>query len=367
MTVTQDQTVFAWNDTQLDVIALVHDVCATHLDWTGYLRQENPRAVDHADVWKLLTEDAGLRGLWLSAADGGHGESVKTLGAVVYALAGHVAAVPVLSQLVAVEALLTGLADEQLTADYLAGRVVPSVAVPAGMCSHDFEPTVRLDGGTLTGALSAIPAPDGATELLLPAIQDGQVRIVRSPVEAAELVPLSGVDVTRPSVDVVFNGAPATVPASGADAATLWQDMLRLLEGMVAVEQAGLATAMLADSVRYATERIQFGRPICTNQAVRHQLAEAWINTQEAQAISMYVLNCLAEDDPDLAVAVAVARAFCADASRRTAETAVQIHGGMGFAWETPVHLGLKRAIGDALWLGTPGSHRRHLRRLVDL
>jgi len=358
---------FSWDETQNDLIGLVQTVCKTHIDWASYLGQEDPTEVDHTAVWKLLTDDVGLRGLSLPVGDGGHGESWKTVGAVVYALSGYITAVPVLSQWVAPEALLAGLGDQDLSAAYLSSEIVPSVAVPACMSSHEFQPTVKLDGGLLVGTLSAVPAPVGASDFLLLAEQDGRVHIVRTAVDAATVRPMPAVDVTRPYVDVAFDGAPAVVLRHGDDAERLWGRMLCVLEAMVSLEQAGLAATMLTDSVQYATERKQFGRPICTNQVVRHQLADMWMNVQEAQSIAMYLLNCLTDNDPDLTVAVCMARAFCADAARRTAETAGQIHGGMGFAWETPLHLGLKRAVADALWLGTPARYRRRLRDLVDL
>jgi alkylation response protein AidB-like acyl-CoA dehydrogenase len=360
-------TTFEWDDTQTQLIDLVETICRKHLDWADYLGQENPGDVDHSAVWKMLIDDVGLRGLAVPGSDGGHGASWKTVGAVVYALAGHVTAVPFLSQWVSTESLLGGLGDQPLTSAYLAGEFIPCIGVPAGMPSHDFRPTLTLDGDRLSGTLSGVLAPVGATDFVVLAQQDVHVLLVRTAVNTATMTPISSIDLTRPQVDVEFRGAPAVVLGRGVDVQSLWGSTVEVLEVMVSVELAGLAASLLNDAVQYSTERVQFGRPICTNQAVRHQLADVWINVQEAQSVSMYALNCLTDAGSDLPVAICMARSFCADAARRTSEAAVQIRGGMGFAWETSVHLGLKRAIASALWLGAPGTYRRRLRELVDL
>jgi alkylation response protein AidB-like acyl-CoA dehydrogenase len=87
----------------------------------------------------------------------------------------------------------------------------------------------------------------------------------------------------------------------------------------------------------------------------------------QARAVARYAAGCLADGDPDLAVAVALAQAHCAPVAVRAAEECVQLHGGIGFTWEYPAHLYLKRAKADAIALGTPERHRAALAGLVDL
>jgi alkylation response protein AidB-like acyl-CoA dehydrogenase len=83
--------------------------------------------------------------------------------------------------------------------------------------------------------------------------------------------------------------------------------------------------------------------------------------------VARYAATCLADDDPDLPVAAALAQAHCAPVAVRAAEECVQMHGGIGFTWEHPAHLYLKRAKADALAFGAPHLHRDALGTLLDL
>ena len=87
----------------------------------------------------------------------------------------------------------------------------------------------------------------------------------------------------------------------------------------------------------------------------------------QARAVSRYAATCLATDDADTAVAAALAQAWCAQVAVKAAEECVQLHGGIGFTWEHPAHLYLKRAKSNAIAFGTPDRHRAALARLVNL
>ena len=83
--------------------------------------------------------------------------------------------------------------------------------------------------------------------------------------------------------------------------------------------------------------------------------------------MARYAADCLANGDADTAVAASLAQAHCAPVAVRAAEECVQLHGGIGFTWEHPAHLYLKRAKSAAIALGTPGQHRARLAALVNL
>jgi alkylation response protein AidB-like acyl-CoA dehydrogenase len=120
-------------------------------------------------------------------------------------------------------------------------------------------------------------------------------------------------------------------------------------------------------TVDYVTVRHQFGRPIGSYQALKHRLADLWAAVAQARAVARYAADCLATNDPDAAVAAAVAQAYCSPLAVHAAEECVQLHGGIGFTWEHPAHLYLKRAKADAIGFGTAAAHRARLAELVDL
>lgn len=167
---------------------------------------------------------------------------------------------------------------------------------------------------------------------------------------------------TRRLTDVAFDGAPARIVA-GADV----DRALRIGAAVLASEQLGLAERCLADTVAYLRDRHQFGRQLASYQALKHRLADLWVAITQARATARYAARCAADDSPDLPIAAAVAAAHCSEVALLAAEEGLQLHGGIGFTWEHPAHLFLKRARADALLLGSADHHRSVLADLCAL
>ena len=117
----------------------------------------------------------------------------------------------------------------------------------------------------------------------------------------------------------------------------------------------------------YVKERYQFGRPVGSFQALKHRLADLWVDVTQARAAARYAAVCAGDADDDLPVAASVAQAFCSPVAVHAAEECVQLHGGIGFTWEHPAHLYLKRAKADSIGFGSADRHRQTLAGLVDL
>jgi len=154
---------------------------------------------------------------------------------------------------------------------------------------------------------------------------------------------------------------------------------------LLASEQVGLAQWCLDTTVEYLKTRYQFGRQVGSFQALKHRLADLWTRITQARAVARYAA-ARAADAADAAVpgasvdaersvdaqreeaiAAALAQAYCSDAAVLAAEECVQLHGGIGFTWEHPAHLYLKRAKSSAIALGTPDRQRAALARMVDV
>jgi len=172
---------------------------------------------------------------------------------------------------------------------------------------------------------------------------------------------------TRPLADVTLDRAPGRPVASGEPAARAVAGALAAGAGMLASEQLGVAERCLEMTIAYVKERRQFARPVGSFQALKHRLADVWVAITQARAAARYAAACLAAGDPDTPVAVALAKAACGEAAVLAAQECVQLHGGIGFTWEHPAHLLLKRAKSGSLALGTPDRHRAALAALVDL
>ena len=129
----------------------------------------------------------------------------------------------------------------------------------------------------------------------------------------------------------------------------------------LAAEQVGGAQKCLDHSVQYAKERIQFGRPIGSFQAIKHKCADMMVAVESARSASYYAGWVAAQDGEDLSTVASLAKAYCSDAYFQCAAESLQIHGGVGFSWEYDVHLYFKRAKSTESFLGDAAYHRERV------
>jgi alkylation response protein AidB-like acyl-CoA dehydrogenase len=126
----------------------------------------------------------------------------------------------------------------------------------------------------------------------------------------------------------------------------------------MAAEAVGVAQHALDLGVEYAKTREQFGRKIGVYQAVSHQLADTYADVELARSLAYWAAWCVAEEDEQAHLAAAAAKAFATEAAVRACERSIQVHGGIGFTWEHPLHRFYKRA----LWLEGFGKRPAELR-----
>jgi alkylation response protein AidB-like acyl-CoA dehydrogenase len=317
------------------------------------------------ELWKALAESMGLAGLLVPEEQGGQGATHREAAVVLEELGRAVAPVPYLtSAVVATEALLAceGPVAAELLAALASGRTVGALAVPLNVGPGGSYQAVRLENGSLQGELTGIADAAAADVLLVPA-EDGGLYAVDA--DAVTIVPQVSLDQTRPLARVTFDSAAARQLSADAPAAV--RRALRAGAGLLASEQLGLADWSLTETVRYLKERKQFNRPVGGFQALKHRLAQVWLEVVNTRAAARNAADALATGSADSDVAVAVAQAYAAPVAVHAAEEALQLHGGIGMTWEHPAHLYLKRAKADSIAYGTAGAHRAALAELVDL
>lgn len=319
---------------------------------------------DVSALWRELAGELGLAALLIPEDRGGAGASAREAAVVLEELGRTVAPVPFLtSAVIATTALLRAGRGEEGTAGHLealaAGEATAVLALPWSARSSAWQPVAA--GGSVTPVAGAL----GADLFLVPvAGEETELRAFAR--DEVTLTPLTSLDMTRPLASVTLTGeGTPLVSGDGAEAAVT--AALVAGQALLASEQHGLARWCLETTVEYAKTRVQFARPIGSFQAIKHRLADLYLQVAQAQAAARYAADCLARGDRDLPVAQAVAQAYCSDVAVRAAEEALQLHGGIGMTWEHPVHLYLKRAKSDQLALGTPSRHREDLGPLVDL
>lgn len=258
------------------------------------------------------------------------------------------------------DALLAALADGSRTAALVARLTTPyDGASSAG---------VTADGDRLTGTVEHVPDAGAADVLVVAAAgPEGPVLAVVDPgADGVRVERCGSFDVTRPVARVVLDGVTGTVLATGADADGALRHAFRTAGALLAAEQAGIARRLLDLTVAYAKERLQFGRPIGSFQAVKHRCADMLVAVEQARTAALHA--AWAVDDPrvdDADLAVSIAQATCSETAYRVAADAVQLHGGIGFTWEHVAHLYYKRAVADAALLGSAEAHRERIAALV--
>jgi alkylation response protein AidB-like acyl-CoA dehydrogenase len=131
----------------------------------------------------------------------------------------------------------------------------------------------------------------------------------------------------------------------------------------MACDSLGLAEAMLEATVAHARVREQFGRPIGSFQAVKHACADLLVQAAVSRQLVREAVRRMAEDDPEAGVAASMAKSYACAAAVQAAGTAMQLHGGMGYTWESGIHVYLKRATLNRSLFGSPAAHRRRLAR----
>src|SRR3954451_1900262 len=323
-------------------------------------------------LWQALAGDLGLAGLLVPEERGGAGASAREAAVVLEELGRAAAPVPFLASSVVAATVLLGAEPgdpaDALVAQLAAGDVTAALVLPLSTPPGAEVPAVSVDDtGRLTGRVSSVAGALEADVLLVPAAGRDGTSVHAVLIGDATIVPVTSLDMTRQLADVTFeNAAGERLLADPAGAAAVRRG-LETGAALLASEQVGIAQWCLATTVAYLKESRQFGRVVGGFQALKHRLADLYVAIESAAAAARYAAVTTAVDDPDSAVAAAVAASFCGDAAVRAAEEAVQLHGGIGMTWEHPAHLYLKRAKSNQIALGTPGFHRARLAELVDL
>ncbi|GAA4020772.1 acyl-CoA dehydrogenase family protein [Allokutzneria multivorans] len=354
-----------YTEIEEDLRASVRAVLTDHCPPSAVLaRLESDSSYD-ASLWELLAS-LGALGLHVPEEHGGQGASLRETAVVLEELGRFTAPVPFLGSAVLATTALVAC-ESDLVASLASGTTVGALAVPLTTApGSPFPATVSVEDGLLTGRVTSV-VDAGAASLLVVPVEGPALYAVRADSPGVTVTEVVSLDMTRRIADVSLASTPGVVIASGDRATAAVQSALRVGAGLLASEQVGIAEACLEQTVRYVKERHQFGRAIGSFQAIKHRLADLWLELVCARATARHAADVLATGSADADVAVALAQSECSELAVRAAEETVQLHGGIGMTWEHPAHLSLKRAKVGQLALGTPGEHRRTLGRLVHL
>jgi alkylation response protein AidB-like acyl-CoA dehydrogenase len=368
-----------YGETETELRAAVRDLLTDKAPWRDVLaRTETGQTYDDS-LWHTLSAEVGCAGLLIPESLGGAGASYREAAVVAEEVGRAVAPVPFLGSAVIATTALWAAGDTEILPELASGALTASLAIPfAAGTRHRPDATVRLDApqrgdgredyrltGTITGLADALPA--GLLIVPVDSVPYG-LYAVRVSQPGVGKRPLVSLDMTRQLCEVRLEGVLARRVAAGEPAEQAVAAALLAGAGVLASEQLGLAEQCLDTTVAYVKERRQFARPVGSFQAIKHRLADLWVSVTQARAAARYAADWLAAGfGPETTMAVALAKAACSDTALKAAREMIQLHGGIGFTWEHPAHLYLKRAKADSIGLGTADAHRASLDVLADL
>ncbi|OUC92501.1 acyl-CoA dehydrogenase family protein [Streptomyces swartbergensis] len=347
---------------------------------------DTPAGHDPA-LWTALAEQLGLPGLALPEGYGGVGCSVTELALACEETGRALAPSPLLATAVLTAPLVITLGTDAQRAELLpriaSGGLTAALAVPGpalatalGLTGHD--PRGEWAGGGRAGGVQARQADGGwrlygqadqvldghsARLLVVAAHTGGFARsrvllfLVRGDATGLTRVRQTALDATRPQARIQLRHTPAEL-LGGADDDVV-PALARLgdtVAACLAAEAVGAADRVLERTVEYVGQREQFGRPVGSFQAVKHRLADVYVQVQAARSAAYYAAWAAAHEETVGGLALAQAL----QALRSAAAEGIQLHGGIGFTWEHEVHLYFKRAAGDELLFGPVHRLRAH-------
>ncbi|EUA35939.1 acyl-CoA dehydrogenase, N-terminal domain protein [Mycobacterium avium subsp. avium 2285 (R)] len=324
------------------------------------LSPKRPFDAQEPEVWSALV-DFGLPGLAVNEEYGGSGAPPRLLYVAIEEAAKALAPTPLVPTVIALD--VAARADAADVVRRIAGGERAAFVVPVddhGWVLHGPElPT--WDGEVLTGLVPVVVGAPAADVLIVLARTDdgqGDVLVAVEPGAAGvEVMAHQPLDLTATIGAVSFEGARGTLLDVETSPAAWLPEVQRRALLAVAADSVGVAARALAMSVEWAAQRQQFGRPIGSFQAISHRCADMLVALEGARSQVLGAVESeLDTATGDVAAEVAAASAF--DAAVKATEATVQIHGGIGFTWEHPAHLLLRRAQANAVAIGRADALR---------
>lgn len=336
------------------------------------------------DVWRRIGQELGWPAILIPEEYGGLGLGYVELIALLEEMGATLLCSPFFSTVgLAGNVLRLGGSDDQKQKHLpgiASGDHIGTLALTEANGRWDasgIAAVARRQGGdfVLTGSKTFVPDGHVADFFIVAAraagsLDDRGVSLFIVPADAAgvERRSLPTMDQTRRQAEVQLEGV--RIPAANligteGDGWPLLLETLQLAAIALSAEQLGGAQRCLDMTVAYAKERVQFGRPIGSFQAIKHKCADMLLRVESARSASYYAGWAASVGHPDVAVLASLAKAYCSDAYFQCAAESVQIHGGVGFTWEYDVHLYFKRAKSSEVFLGSPAYHRELVARHI--
>ncbi len=309
------------------------------------------------ELWRGFGE-LGFTGACIPTEYGGSGLGMMEAALLAEELGRHTAPLFLEGHILAGLAISMGgsaAGRQRLLPKLASGELIGTLAIAAEGPGTD-QP-IEL-GGEGTVSVGMVPLADVA-DVIVVGCANGQLGVLESTRTNVSVRNADGIDQSREVFQVAFDQA-AVEPIPNLSGEALCSGLITLLSA----DAYGAADRLLELTVEYAKTREQFGQPIAQFQAVKHQLAEMALAVVTGRGLFWKAAREFDEDCGSSSKSASMAKAHITDQAMRIARGAVELHGGIGFTWESDVHFYFKRLMFDRNYLGNPEVHRERCAKL---
>jgi alkylation response protein AidB-like acyl-CoA dehydrogenase len=355
-----------------DLRDAVRRLMRTHAD-SAHLRAHLDPSGDHDPaLWSRVARDMGLAGLTIDEKFGGSGATATELAVVMHEMGRVLAAVPYFSTVV-LAATAIGFSDDETAKERWLPRIAEGATTAALAHVDSGVPVVATrgpDGWSLSGTKHRVIHGAQADLLVVSArTVEGESAVFVVPCDSPMIHVRrpEALDLTRPLAEISFAGTRAELLGSVGDGDRIVQDTLDWAAIALGAEMVGVAEAAMEMAVEYAKVRVAFDRPIGSFQAVKHKLANMYVDLELSRGVVRHAALSAAADPDSVATNADLVLAQTSDGCFRTVADLLQIMGGIGYTWEHDAHLYFKRGRSSGYLLGTAAEHRAAVARQFGL
>jgi alkylation response protein AidB-like acyl-CoA dehydrogenase len=377
---------FAFTEEQEELRATARDFLAAHSSSEQVRTAMQSELGYDPQVWKQIGTELGWPSVIIPEEFGGLGLGYVELIALLELMGSALLCAPFFSSVCLGANVLLVAGSEEQKKEYLPGIAEGQTRATLAFTEANgrwdasgIEASARREGRdyVLSGKKSFVLDGHCADLLVVAARREGtageagiSLFALPAAVRGVERRALPTMDQTRRLAEIVLRDVRVPGSALMGQEGEGWgalRKTLALAAIALSAEQVGGAQRCLDMSVEYAKQRVQFGRPIGSFQAIKHQCADMLVQVESARSASYYAGCVAAEDGAELPLVASLAKAYCSDAYFDCAANSIQIHGGVGFTWEYDVHLYFKRAKSSESFLGDSAYHREQVARGIGL
>ena len=332
------------------------------------------------NIWKLVLEQGWLA-LDVPESDGGLGFSLTDTAILSEVLGYYMPIVPVFSSGVVFKNLILNSKDDiknSILPEIITGEKIGTFAIYENDKYLVDEGNTHTnivessDGYVLNGVKKYVMFGDVSDYFAVMAKHNESLKMIllSKDTKGLDVKETTSLDQTRPMCEISMSDIKIQendIMIEPSDTLDVWEKVKNISLSFLAMEQVGGSQACLDMSTSYAKERIQFGRPIGSFQAIQHMCANMLLQLESAKSVAYSAVRTDLSDGLEMEMSSLIAKSYCSEVFNKLAGDNIQVHGGIGFTWEHPAHLYFKKAKSDSLLLGTPKLARDRIAELLSL